>query len=80
MLGLTADQRRAELGRRIRLISARTGITHTRAFRWGMELVLSDDAARARAQTQAQASVREVHLPLIHFLLFKLVEQLVRGS
>jgi hypothetical protein len=79
MLGLTADQRRAELDLRIRLISARTGITHTRAFRWGMELVLSD-AARARAQTQAQASVREVHLPLIHFLLFKLIEQLVRGS
>lgn len=68
-LGLTADQRRTELGRRIRNISARTGITHTRIVRWSIEL--HDDAAQA----QAQASVCEVQFSPISFLIFQLIEQ-----
>ena len=61
-LGLNADQRRTELGRHIRIISAHTGVTHTRAFRWGIELNNDD------IQAQGQASVCEVHLPLNIFL------------
>ena len=61
--GLSPDQRRAELGRRIHQISARTGVTHTRSARWVIELSVDDALAQ-------EASVRDAHLPLIYFLIF----------
>ena len=72
--GSTIDQRRAELRRHICIISARNGITHTGAVQWVVELSFHDRMA------QAQASVREVHLPQIDFSMFKLIEQHVHGS
>ena len=36
MQGLTANERHVELGRRIHLISARTGLTDTSIFQWGV--------------------------------------------
>ena len=65
MQGLTANERHVELGRRIHLISARTGLTDTSIFRWGVELGRND------ALTQAQASVCDIHLLLIDLLIFK---------
>ena len=40
--GLSPDELRAELGRRIHQISARTEITHTKSIRWVIELSVDD--------------------------------------
>ena len=60
---LSPDELRAELGRRIHQISAHTGVTHTRSFRWVIELSVDDALAQ-------EASVRDAHLPPIYFLIF----------
>lgn len=71
--GLTGGQCCAELSRCIHLISAHTGIMHTHAFQWGIELSNDD------AQAQTQASVCKVIFCRQIFQIFELIEH-VHGS